>query len=117
MTKACFTASIIRNTPNAFLKAFAGNTAISKLNNAVEIRAGIINAKTPSVFKRPFCLCRGRTSAAIGRNAITLVAWASRCSTPKIKVKAGIKTVPPPIPIPPKIPAANPTNNNNIKDI
>lgn len=112
-----FIASAIKNNPKARLNAFAGRTVINNEKSTAVITAGIITYKIPSVLKSPFFLCSGRANAAIGKNAIKFAACARRWSIPKISVKAGIITVPPPIPIPPKTPEIKPVTKIKINDI
>ena len=55
-----------------------------------------------------------RETIAIGMNETRFIACASFCPTLKKIVRRGMSIVPPPIPIPPKIPAAIPETANKI---
>lgn len=102
------TAKNTKKAPKSFLKISAGRKTAARAPATEVTSAGAIIRHTPSTLKLPLSRWTLRLKADIGKKAKRLVACAACCSTPRITVRAGIKTVPPPIPIPPSNPAKNP---------
>lgn len=106
---APFTDKNTRNAPKNLRRTSDGRKAAAAPAAAENIRAGIATTGKPSVRSNPCFACTESEKAAIGRKATRLAACAACCSTPSSIVSAGISTVPPPIPIPPKSPDTAPT--------
>lgn len=104
------TDNISKNAPNILPRISAFAFAASRLPPTEQAHAGIIIHKSPSFLTRPFFICTNSDTAAIGANAARFIACAVFCPTEKNIVSAGISTVPPPIPIPPKTPEAAPAS-------
>ena len=80
----------------------------SSENSAHTIAAGTAVGAIECFWINPFFACTTRAIAAIGTKAIRLTAAAVFCGTSASSVISGMSSVPPPSPMPPNRPPANP---------
>lgn len=103
--------------PNNFLSKSPSNEDAKYELAAQEITDGMSKSATPLFSTRPFLICTVKDAEPDGKNAMRFANCAVSCSTCITSTKIGKVSVPPPIPMPARMPPSKPAKTKNINCI